>query len=29
VLGLATVADVTRTRLAAVAEKVGGGLELR
>ena len=27
--GLATVADITRTRLNAVAEQVGGGLELR
>ena len=26
--GLATVADITRARLAAVAERVGGGLEL-
>jgi adenine-specific DNA-methyltransferase len=27
--GLLTVADITRARLAAVAERVGGGLELR
>ncbi len=27
--GLATVADITRARLAAVAERVGGGLEER
>ncbi|MCY7400197.1 MAG: site-specific DNA-methyltransferase [Nocardioides sp.] len=26
--GLATVADITRARLAAVAERVGGGLEI-
>jgi adenine-specific DNA-methyltransferase len=26
--GLVTVADITRTRLAAVAEQVGGGLEV-
>jgi len=26
--GLATVADITRARLAAVAETVGGGLEV-
>ena len=26
--GLATVADITRARLAAVAEQVGGGLEV-
>ena len=29
VAGLATVADITRARLGAVAERLGGGLELR